>query len=151
MLMMGIVKLPNRKMYWNHATKNDLIANNITRNRFDEIISMLHFNDNTQINENDYNPIYKIQPLVDALRQKFKENVLPETYLSVDEQMIPFKGRSRLRRYLPKKTKKWGYKLWARAGISGYIYDFEVDGSPVSKGPQPTEPFQKNVEKVILL
>ena len=76
-----------------------------------------------------------MQPLVDALRKKFKENVLPETYLSIDEQMIPFKEKSRLWRYLPKKPKKLGYKLWARAGISGYIYDFEVDGSPVSKGP----------------
>lgn len=135
MILMGIVKLPNRKMYWGANTRNDLIADNISRNRFDEIVSMLHFNDNSLIDERNYNAIYKVQPLVDALRKQFKENILPETYLSVDEQMIPFKGKSRLRRYLPKKPKKWGYKLWARAGISGYIYDFEVDGSPISKGP----------------
>ena len=35
-----------------------------------------------------------------------------------------------------KKSKKWGYKLSGRAGISGYIYDFEVDGGLGSNGPR---------------
>ncbi len=38
---------------------------------------------------------------------------------------------------MPKKPTKWGYKLWCRAGISGYIYDFEIFGSPDAKGPPP--------------
>ena len=33
-----------------------------------------------------------------------------------------------------KKLKKWGYKLQAHAGLSGYVYDFEVDGGIGSKG-----------------
>ena len=28
-----------------------------------------------------------------------------------------------------------GYKIWARAGISGYVYDFEIEGGLGSKGP----------------
>ena len=55
--------------------------------------------------------------------------------MAVDEQMIPLKGQSGLLRYLPKKPKKWDYKLWALARVSGYVYNFEADGSPESKGP----------------
>ena len=40
--------------------------------------------------------------------------------------MIPFKGRSNLRQYLPKKPTKWGIKVSTRAGVSGFVYDFEV-------------------------
>ncbi|KAJ8970713.1 hypothetical protein NQ314_001060 [Rhamnusium bicolor] len=46
--------------------------------------------------------------------------------MSVDEMMIPFKGRSGLKQYVPKIPCKWGYKVWAPAGILGYVYCFEI-------------------------
>ena len=64
----------------------------------------------------------------------FKNAVLPETFEPVDEQVAPFKEVHSMKCYLPKKPKKWGYKFWARAGISSYIYDFEVHGGLGSKG-----------------
>ena len=66
---------------------------------------------------------------------KSSEVVIPETHVAVDEQVVPFKGASSLKRYLPKKPKKWGYKLWALAGVSRYVYTFEVDGENGKSGP----------------
>ncbi|KAK6172618.1 hypothetical protein SNE40_016236 [Patella caerulea] len=40
--------------------------------------------------------------------------------------MVPFKGRSFLRQYLPNKPKKWGFKLWGRCDASGFLHDFNV-------------------------
>ncbi len=40
--------------------------------------------------------------------------------------MVPFKGRSILRMYMPKKPKKWGIKLWGRASPSGILQTFDV-------------------------
>ena len=40
--------------------------------------------------------------------------------------MVPFKGKSLLRQYLPNKPHKWGFKIWGRSGISGFLYDFGV-------------------------
>ena len=41
--------------------------------------------------------------------------------------MIPFKGRSALKQYLPMKPIKRGFKVWVRAdSINGYVCDFEV-------------------------
>ena len=45
---------------------------------------------------------------------------------SISEQIISTKGRSSLKQYLPKKPNKWGIKVWARCGVLGIIYDFEV-------------------------
>ena len=137
-LYMGILKLPNRRMYWQNNTRVDIIANTMGVNRFAKIMQLLHYNDNNLIpagNSEDYNKCYKIQPLVDYIREKFFEAVIPETYVAVDEQLVPFKGASSLKRYLPKKPKKWGYKLWAIAGVSGYVYTFEVDGEKGKTGP----------------
>ena len=55
--------------------------------------------------------------------------------MSIDEMMVALKGRHSEKVYMPKKPTKWGYKLWCRAGISGYIYDFEVVGARNTKGP----------------
>ena len=125
-------------MYWQSNTRVDIIANTMGVNRFAKIMQLLHYNDNNLIpdgNSESYNKCYKIQPFVDYIRQKFFEVVIPETYVAVDEQVVPFKGASSLKRYLPKKPKKWGYKLWALAGVAGYVYTFEVDGEKGKTGP----------------
>ena len=77
----------------------------------------------------------------------------PEKINSVDEQMIPFKGKSSLRRYLPKKPKKWGFKVFSRNGQSGFCYDFEVEGAPDPQQENKINPVDlmgKSSEDVVL-
>ena len=50
-------------------------------------------------------PVGKIRPNFEKLRQNCPA-VLPEERNSIGEQIIPFKGRSFLRRYIPKKPQK---------------------------------------------
>ena len=121
-LYMGVIKLPIRRMYRNSKTRVDFIASSVSINRFDEIISVLHFNDNNNLPDRNsplYNKCFKIQPLIDHFREKFSLIVNFETSMSVDEQIVPFKGSHSLKRYFPKKAKKWEYKMWAMAGICG--------------------------------
>ncbi|KAJ8344740.1 hypothetical protein SKAU_G00289330 [Synaphobranchus kaupii] len=41
--------------------------------------------------------------------------------------MIPFKGKfSGIRQYMKGKPHPWGFKVWARTGISGILCDFDV-------------------------
>ena len=45
----------------------------------------------------------------------------------MDEAMIPFKGRSSLKQYMPKKPVRRGIKVWALADtLNGYIANFQV-------------------------
>ena len=130
-LYMGIVKLPDRRMYWARATRIDIIANAMTRNRFSEIVAHMHFNDNAlqrQPGEDGYDKLYKLRPFLSMVKANFRSVVEAETYQAIDEMMIPFKGRHGLKNYMPNKPVKWGYKLWCRAGTSGYVYDFEICG-----------------------
>lgn len=86
----------------------------------------LHFNDNLRDDGDRY---YKIRPHL----QKIRENCLKieeETTFSIDEMMVPYKGtRAGTRKqYIKNKPKKWGFKIFVRAGISGLVYDFLVYG-----------------------
>ena len=49
MLQVGIVELPNCRMHWTPNYCNDLIAESITQDRFDQIMMVLHFNDNNSM------------------------------------------------------------------------------------------------------
>ena len=51
---------------------------------------------------------------------------IPMENISVDEQIVPFKGRSSLKQYNLQKPMKWGYKVFCLAGASGILYDFEI-------------------------
>ena len=46
-LLMGIYKLNNRRMYWAPYSKVSIIADTMSRNRFEEILRHLHYNDNS--------------------------------------------------------------------------------------------------------
>ncbi|KAK2704220.1 hypothetical protein QYM36_017518 [Artemia franciscana] len=59
------------------------------------------------------------EPQVDIMRN-------PEEIQSIDEQMIPFKGRIGFRQYLKDKPHSWGVKVFTRASISGIVYDIEI-------------------------
>ena len=47
--------------------------------------------------------------------------------VSVDECMVPFKGRVSMFQYMPKKPNKWGLKGWVLAtSDSGYAYNWKL-------------------------
>ena len=135
---MGIIKYPTRRLYWSTKTRIPFIADNMSRNRFDDILSILHFNDNlgcvTDKDSSDYDKMYKLLHLITYLHEKFQSSVETETCLAIDEQMVPFKGRHSAKVYMPKKPCKWGYKLRCKADVSGYIYDFEITQEKKAKG-----------------
>lgn len=56
---------------------------------------------------------FKIRPFIEHLKNQFSQGFFPSRYLSIDERMIGFKGRSCLKQYLPLKPIKRGFKVWA--------------------------------------
>lgn len=58
--------------------------------------------------------------------------------------MVPYKGKKAgsLQQYLPNKPKKWGFKIFVRAGVSGFVYDFMVyTGKSTFNGATPDKAF----------
>lgn len=127
LLSMTIIHLPSYRDYFAQHTRIPFIADYLSRNDLLSINKFLHFNDNndcvTDRDSPNYDRLFKIRPLLSSFRKRCLE-ISNEEFQSIDEQMIPFKGRSHLKQYMPKKPKKWGFKVFARCGVSGLIYDF---------------------------
>lgn len=126
--LMGYHKLPSWKDYW--STSEDfclpIIGKTMSRNRFDEILSNLHVNDNAKIPKDNKDRLYKLRPMIDGLNNKFQQLYHGTRQLSVDESMILFKGRNVMKQYCPMKPIKRGYKIWCLADQHGYIKKFSI-------------------------
>ena len=144
MILMGITKLPCIDDYWRKDAVYHYkpVASRITRDRFRELHKYLHFVDNSTLaalHTPGYDKLGKIRPIIRMLHDRFRAVCNPAKEISIDEAMIPFKGRSSLKQYLPMKPIKRGIKIWMRAdATTGYVSAFDVytgkKGSSSEKG-----------------
>lgn len=123
-LLMGIVEMPAYTDYWSEKLRYSRIADIMPLKRYQMIRRFLHFVDNDNIDDDRY---FKIRPVMEIIRKNCIK-IEYEKRQSIDEMMIPYKGtRAGTRRqYIKNKPKKWGYKMFVRAGVSGIVYDFLI-------------------------
>lgn len=125
-LRMGLMQAAYVRTYWESATRYDPVADVMARDRFETLAASLHFISNDSLSNEckEKDRVWKLRPWLNELKSSLK-NIPPERHNSVDEIMIPFKGRSNVKQYMQGKPHPWGFKLWGRAGASGILYDFE--------------------------
>lgn len=124
-IWMSLIKLSNARKYWSTRYNIAAVSEIMSRKRWEDIKSCMHFHDNTTDDAQDADKLRKITPVLTHLRDALR-TIPKEESLCVDEQIVPFKGRSGLKMYNPNKPHKWGYKIWVLSGASGFSYDFEV-------------------------
>ena len=72
---MSLVKMPSTRLYWSKEFYFDKVAGVMRINRFEKIKQFLHCNDNLARPENCDDRLYKIRPVVDALKKKVYRNL----------------------------------------------------------------------------
>ena len=127
LMKMGVVPMPRYRMYWSREYRLDSIARRMSRDRFTDLLKNLHFNDNSKVMLDRENPgydrLFKVRPLLNG----FRDNCLKienEEKQAIDEQIIPFKRKHKLKMYMPRKPHRWGFKVFSRCGVSTILYDF---------------------------
>ncbi|XP_064088448.1 piggyBac transposable element-derived protein 3-like [Macrobrachium nipponense] len=95
----------------------------MSRNCSKAIRSSLHFSDNDQAAASQ-DRFFKVRvPFTKVTREFLK---VPETPIhSIDEVMVAFKGTraGNLRQYVANKPDKWGFKLFCRSSVDGFVHD----------------------------
>ncbi|XP_063219241.1 piggyBac transposable element-derived protein 4-like [Bacillus rossius redtenbacheri] len=131
-ILMGLIILPQVDQYCSSdpALGQPTISQVMTCKRFKKITETIHINDNQTILPRDHpnnDKLHKVRPLITNLNNTIAEAYTASSVLAVDESMIPFKGRSSLKQYMPMKPVKRGYKVWCLADSrNGYVLKFEI-------------------------
>jgi len=128
LLAMGIIKLPNYRMYWDKLTKlfsvpgiNEIM----TEQRFEDIYGCLVLRDpSSKIESRLYE---KIEPFVTQIITNSQFHYQPSQNLSVDESMISFSGRSSIKVFMPLKPIKIGLKAYVLCESStGFVLNWDL-------------------------
>ena len=83
----------------------------MTCRRYQKLTQCLHVSDRgNELAQNnaDYDILYNIHPVLNMVQYNFAESYKPGQNQTIDEGMIPFKGRLSYVQYLPAKLIKRG-------------------------------------------
>ncbi|XP_060865565.1 piggyBac transposable element-derived protein 3-like isoform X1 [Metopolophium dirhodum] len=121
-LKIGCQKPSRIRLCWTNDDRVNIIADNMSRNRFFQLRSCFHVMNNDDIPENNVDKFIKVRPLYNSFLKRCKE--LPvETNLAVDEQMVKFKGKLGVKQYMKGKPCPWGIKNFLLCSANGMVYN----------------------------
>lgn len=124
-MLMGILDYPRVRMYWEDRFKIPLITDKMNVNRFFKLRQNLHVVDNEAKSPTVTDRFWKVRPIYDAIKSRCSQ-LVPEEHLSIDEQMVPFKGQINVKQFIKNKPIRWGIKIFMICGQSGMLYDFII-------------------------
>ena len=112
--------------YWNQQDNlpDWPVAEYISRNRFQQISRYIKLNEPGDLPDDQW--YKKVEPLATRFREATTAEVyqLPQ-HLSIDEQLIRFKGRSKHTIQMNSKAAGQGYKIYSLCCANGYMIDFK--------------------------
>lgn len=126
LLFSGYHQLPRERLYWclDEDLNVPLIANCMSRNRYNEIKKYFHLCNNEEIDRTD--KMTKLRPLMKKLNKNFTQWGIFHEKLSIDEAMVKYYGHHSSKQFIRGKPVRFGYKDWMICSSSGYCYQFDT-------------------------
>ena len=98
---------------WSPKTGRAIFIATMPLKRFKSIMRYLRFDNKTTRAERLVNDkLAAIRDIWDMFIAQLQLPYIPGTDMTVDEQLIPFRGRCPFRQYMPSKPAKYGIKVW---------------------------------------
>lgn len=126
LILSGYDHKPSKRHYWDTGLdmKNFMVSEAMRRDRFVQIMRFIHCADNTAIDVHD--KMYKLRPLMNALKTRFLKYFVPQEHLDFDESMIKYFGRHHCKQFIRGKPIRFGYKMWCLNSKDGYLVNFDM-------------------------
>ncbi|KAK3764943.1 hypothetical protein RRG08_045745 [Elysia crispata] len=142
LITFGHHQVPELSLIWSSDPywRVPAIADIWGRQRYQKIHQYFHLADSSHQpgrNDEGYDPLYKVRPLLDHIRNVCSSVYKPKQNLSVDEAMVAFTGRVSFKQYIKNKPTPWGFKVWCLAEAeTGYLLNFQVYTGKTATQPE---------------
>lgn len=128
---MGLVEKAEIEDYWASfwPTYTPGFAKIMSRNRFELIMSFLHFADNSKYvkrGQPNHDCLFKVRPIIDLIVPRFAAVYSPHKELSLNEMTIALKGRSGMDEY-DSQINRFTYKAYVLSeSKTGYVLQWSL-------------------------
>ncbi|XP_055839580.1 piggyBac transposable element-derived protein 4-like [Episyrphus balteatus] len=131
----------NTHKIWDNARGSGIEACYLamSEKRFRFLLRSLRFDDyRTRDERKEIDKLAPIRELFEICLNNFQNNFIPSEYLTVDEQLLAFRGRCAFKQYIPSKPAKYGIKTFALVDAKTF---YTLNLEPYV-GTQPDGPFK---------
>ena len=112
----------------NTSIRRSFFTAALSRNRFEEISTFLRFDDKiTRMERREHDKLAAIREIWDMFVTNCRKAFEPYENLTIDEQLVCFRGKCPFRQYIKSKPGRYGIKIWAAADVkTSYLCNFQV-------------------------
>ena len=113
---------------WNEKTGRPIFRATMQLKRFKRIHGCIRFDDRQdRASSGARDKLAPIRNVHDRWNNNLKCMYIPGKNVTIDEQLIPFRGRCPFRQYIPSKPAKYGIKMWFLCDSSNfYAFNTQV-------------------------
>jgi hypothetical protein len=128
---LGVVKVQSRKLIWRRGGifEQKWVTQRMSLRRFETILNAFNcckywtLTDDEYAAKNAADPFWQIQELVTVCNERCAFHFKMGRTFSIDEAVIPWKGKHKARCYNPKKPAKYHLKKFSlNCATTGYVY-----------------------------
>ena len=128
-IFMGVVKLPERCMYWQKDDYGQAFPRKLmSARRFEQIMANWHWvviEQEHKAEAKRRDPFYLVEGFVELMADTAQHFWRLGQFVDIDEMSIFYKGRHKCRCYNPNKPEKWHFKAFClNDGETGYLWNF---------------------------
>lgn len=125
LLWTGLVSLPSYDLYWsNSEVYKTKFSTFMSRNRFEILLQMIHFADNSQADLDDR--LYKLGSVINNVMTNSNNCMQPCDSFCIDESLIKFMDRLSFKQYIKNKKSRFGIKLFKLCTAPCYTLAIKV-------------------------
>lgn len=132
-----------QKMLWCTDKKyaRPIIPASMSRNRFQLLTAFIRFDDySTRAQRRMSDKLAPIREIFDIFVQNCSKAYSPGSHVTIDEQLVSFRGRCPFRVYMKSKPDKYGLKIWAMADSeTAYSINLQVYLGKINNQPEKNQ------------
>lgn len=150
LILAGVYKSQreNIKDIWSkdESIRRNIFTATLSRERFQHFIWYLRFDDKSTRRERlSTDKLAHIRHIWDLFVLNCKRAFTPYETVTVDEQLVSFRGRCSFKQYIKSKPARYGLKIWAAADVkTSYLYNLQV-----YTGKKGNHPEKKQGERIV--
>ena len=156
-ILIGVYKSnsENVAQLWSKEDGRPIFNKLMSRNRYQQILRVLRFdNANARRSNQSADKFQPIRYVFEEWDLNFRDAYTPGPHMTVDEQLVCFRGRCPFRQYIPSKPGKYGIKVWAICEANtSYAWKMQVYtgkdptiGREVNQGARVVKDLVKEIE-----